>query len=135
MTQENKELLLKDLCARLPYGVYIEHTKSGVMGRLQDISVFQTYNEDDTVKDYLCYTNFFGDEAYEIEYFRPYLYPLSSMTEEQSKIYHELIEGMFGTSALINFEVLEEFFYKNHIDFRGLIRLGLAKDSTGLNIY
>ena len=57
------------------------------------------------------------------------------MTDEQRKIYHELIGGMFGTSALINFEVLEELFYKNHIDFRGFIEKGLAIDATGKNVY
>lgn len=67
--------------------------------------------------------------------YKPYLFPLSSMTKEQSKIYHELIGGMFGTSALINFEVLEDFFHKNHLDYRGLIPIGLAIDCTNLNIY
>jgi hypothetical protein len=42
---------------------------------------------------------------------------------------------MFGTSALINFEILEEFFNKNHIDYRGLIEKGLANNAIGLNIY
>ena len=60
---------------------------------------------------------------------------MSSMTEEQSKVYHELINGMFGTSALINFEVLTDFFNANHLDYRGLIKKGLAIDATNLNIY
>jgi hypothetical protein len=42
---------------------------------------------------------------------------------------------MFGTSAIINFEALEDFFNKNHIDYRGLIPMGLAIDATGKNIY
>jgi hypothetical protein len=42
---------------------------------------------------------------------------------------------MFGTSALINFEVLEDFFHKNHLDYRGLIPMGLANDASGKNIY
>lgn len=116
MTQEDKELLLKDLCARLPYGVIIQikdwtvldaELKIGHINRLQinDVEL------------------------------KPYLFPLSSMTEEQSKEYHELIGGMFGTSALINFEILEDFFHKNHFDYRGLIEKGLAIDATNLNIY
>ena len=84
MTQEDKELLLKDLSARLPYGVCVEHT-SGFRGTLHDITVYFTYNDDDTIKDYLCYTDFFGDESCKIEFFKPYLYPLSSMTEEQKE--------------------------------------------------
>ena len=57
------------------------------------------------------------------------------MTEEQSKVYHELINCMFGTSALINFEVLTDFFNANHLDYRCLIRKGLAIDATELNIF
>ena len=75
------------------------------------------------------------DVSADIEDVKPYLFPLSNMTKEQSKIYHELIGGMFGTSALINFEVLEDFFHKNHLDYRGLIPKGLANDATNLNIY
>ena len=48
---------------------------------------------------------------------------------------NELINGMFGTSALINFEVLTDFFNANHLDYRGLIKKGLAIDATNLNIY
>ena len=126
MTQEDKELLLKDLCARLPYGVKVK---------------VKYY--DDNWRLLAIYTNgttyAIRDIGYPIETCfedcKPYLFPLSSMTEEQSKEYHELIGGMFGTSALINFEILEDFFHKNHFDYRGLIEKGLAIDATGLNIY
>ena len=124
MTQEDKELLLKDLCARLPYGV---KGKSVIINpdtnehRLYGIDVFES----------ISVIMIEGGE----EEFTPYLFPLSSMTEEQSKVYHELIKGMFGTSALINFEVLTDFFNANHFDYRGLIEKGLAIDATGLNIY
>ena len=135
MTQEDKMLLIKDLSARLPYAVTVEHT-TGFRGTLHDIAVHHMYDDNDNVYDAICYTDFFGDEdSIYIEYFKPYLFPLSSMTEEQSKIYHELIGGMFGTSTLINFEALEEFFNKNHIDYKGLIPKGLAIDATGLNVY
>ena len=125
MTQENKELLLKDLCARLPYRVkYMDlWNPDELPTTLCDINV-----------DVELIMNTDGFSL-EIEKCKPYLFPLSSMNEEQSKIYHELIGGMFGTSALINFEALEEFFHKNHIDYRGLIPKGLALDATGLNIY
>ena len=120
---EDKSLLLKELCGRLPYGVKVN-------------GVFLNYNKD---KGKILYE----ECVKELEYnhlnryvtLKPYLFPLSSMTEEQSKVYHELIKGMFGTSALINFEVLTDFFNSNHLDFRGLIKMGLAIDATGLNIY
>ena len=128
MTQEDKELLLKDLCARLPYNVIcqVEFKENGKYNsKVMLLSGIFTDEAYFTTK---------GGSIYSNEY-KPYLFPLSSMTEEQSKVYHELIKGMFGTSALINFEVLTDFFNSNHLDFRGLIKMGLAIDATGLNIY
>ena len=124
MTQEDKELLLKDLCSRLPYGVKIELSWWD-MGKWTYID---TTIEADHIEQLI------NDEDGDIE-IEPYLRPMSSMTEEQSKVYHELINGMFGTSALINFEVLTDFFNANHLDYRGLIKKGLAIDATNLNIY
>lgn len=137
MEVKDKALLIKDLSSRLPYGVWVEHIRTGMRGHLHDLKVYPLYDKtDDHIYDYICSTDFLGDGDYfDIEAFKPLLFPLSSMTEEQSKIYHELIGGMFGTSALINFEDLEELFYKNHIDFRGLIPMGLAIDATGQNVY
>ena len=126
MTQEDKELLLKDLCSRLPYGVKVKVKYYDDNWRL--LAIYTN-----------CTTYAIRDIGYPIETCfedcKPYLFPLSSMTEEQSKEYHELIGGMFGTSALINFEILEDFFHKNHFDYRGLIEKGLAIDATNLNIY
>jgi hypothetical protein len=119
MTSNDKQLLLVDLSARLPYNIAIDC-------RSED-SRFTCYLTTDMLREIQnnrCYWEY-----------KPYLFPLSSMTREQSKIYHELIGGMFGTSALINFEVLEDFFHKNHLDYRELIPKGLALDATGLNIY
>jgi hypothetical protein len=125
MEKEDKELLLKDLCARLPYGVKVHEDIQGnftLIGLMNDRVLTSCEVENH-------HNNF------PIEIIKPYLFPLSSMTEEQKKEYHELIGGMFGTSALINFEVLEDFFHKNHLDYRGLIEKSLALDATGLNIY
>ena len=126
MKQEDKELLLKDLCARLPYGVKMNHIADDEHSPKTLIGV---------AKDMITLEGLGGYECVDVEDYKPYLFPLSSMTEEQSKIYHELIGGMFGTSALINFEALEDFFHKNHFDYRDLIPKGLAIDATGLNIY
>ena len=128
MTQEDKELLLKDLCSRLPYNVIcqVEFKENGKYNsKVMLLSGIFTDEAYFTTK---------GGSIYSNEY-KPYLFPLSSMTEEQSKVYHELIDGMFGTSALINFEVLTDFFNANHLDYRGLIEKGLAIDATNLNIY
>ena len=123
MIQEDKALLLKDLCARLPYGLKVKCEKYSFPvtilygGNIDEVKFIETGGIEN-----ICAI-------------KPYLFPISSMTEEQSKVYHELINGMFGTSALINFEVLTDFFNANHLDYRGLIKKGLAIDATNLNIY
>ena len=141
MTQEDKELLLKDLCARLPYKV-----------KVQDIY----YNSLEPAPVWLIDINtqnvrMFADEGYQsIEYIRPYLFPLSSMTEEQKEELKDLISQQ--TKILIeqlknddcgidcgkyhfhsNLEL--EWLLKNNFDINGLIPKGLAIDATGLNIY
>ena len=125
MTQEHKELLLKDLSARLSYHVRLKVWLKD--GTTEEGFLDLKHNYGDVLRDAFYYN--------EIIDIKPYLFPLSSMTEKQSKEYHELIGGMFGTSALINFEILEDFFHKNHLDYRGLIPMRLAIDATGLNIY
>ena len=125
MTQEHKELLLKDLSARLSYHVRLKVWLKD--GTTEEGFLDLKHNYGDVLRDAFYYN--------EIIDIKPYLFPLSSMSEKQSKEYHELIGGMFGTSALINFEILEDFFHKNHLDYRGLIPMRLAIDATGLNIY
>ena len=158
MTQEERMLLIKDLSARLPYAVTVEHT-SGFRGTLHDITVHHMYDDDDNVYDAICYTNFFGDEdSIYIRYFKPYLFPMSSMTEEQSIELFELfginlldsidtdyikINECTGITFFLNngFDVethldkLIDWLNKNHFDYRGLIEKGLALDATGLDIY
>ena len=91
MTQEERMLLIKDLSARLPYAVTVEHT-SGFRGTLHDLTIHHMYDDNDNVYDAICYTDFFGDEdSIYIEYFKPYLFPLSSMTEKQKKEYDSII--------------------------------------------
>ena len=143
MTQEEKMLLIKDLSARLPYAVTVEHI-SGFRGTLHDIAVHHMYDDNDNIYDAICYTDFFGDEdSIYIEYFKPYLFPLSSMTEEQKKEYCSLVwfnglsAGWNSDDAVIlnEVEMLIDFYHKNHLDWRDLIPKGLAIDATGLNIY
>ena len=156
MTQEERMLLIKDLSARLPYAVTVEHT-SGFRGTLHDITIHHMYDDNDNVYDAICYTDFFGDEdSIYIEYFKPYLFPLSSMTEEQFvelKVFADLIYES-DTLELVewndNYKTLEfwleevpsycvikvfDWLNKNHFDYRGLIEQGLALDATGKNIY
>ena len=123
MTQEDKELLLKDLCSRLPYGVKIELTW-WVMG---EGTCINTILEPDHIEQLL------NDEDGDTE-IKPYLRPMSSMTEEQKKEYQYITERwMYDSSYSISDSI--DWLNKNHFDYRGLIPMGLAIDATGLDIY
>lgn len=124
MTREEKELLLRDLCARLPYGVKIQVPYEDGSGYF-DETVWEVNNDEP-----------FHVNGWGIEYIKPYLFPLSSMTEEQTE---ELIK-LINTDQNDNNEFMRslcriEFYHKNHFDYRGLIEKGLAVDATGLDIY
>ena len=127
MTQEDKELLLKDLCARLPYNVIcqVEFKENG------------KYNS-----KVMLLSGIFTDEAYFItkggsiysNEYKPYLFPLSSMTEEQKQEYQHITERwMYDSSYSISDSI--DWLNAHHFDYRGLIGKGLAIDATNLNIY
>ena len=123
MKQEDKELLLKDLCARLPYNVIcqVEFKENGnYNSKVMLLSGIFTDEAYFTTK---------GGSIYSNEY-KPYLFPLSSMTEEQKK------EWLYTLSSDYNITYdTVDWLNKNHFDYRGLIEKGLAIDATGLNIY
>ena len=158
MTQEDKELLLKDLCARLPYDVKIHANdtnvdieKVGVLSMVDNDAVIAFTCDDENTYNYVT-----------IHEVQPYLFPLSSMTEEQERElialtgYKSECEAYCGfdsmgyyIKAVGEFEYEEgehsfmfypdyvgiDWFNKNHFDYRGLIEKGLAIDATNLNIY
>ena len=65
---------------------------------------------------------------------KPYLFPLSNMTEEQKKEYQYITERwMYDSSYSISDSI--DWLNKNHFDYRGLIPMELAIDATNLNIY
>jgi hypothetical protein len=143
MKQEDKDLLLKDLCARLPYGVKVQHQHQDYLNEVQTIEkISKKYGEIETES----ILGFVDD-------FKPYLFPLSSMTEEQCYgFYSRYIENQIDYDDFIEFyfknnkwhklltsiddcgDVID-WFNRNHFDYRGLIPKGLAIDATGLNIY
>ena len=129
MTQEDKELLFKDLSARLPYGIRYRHfTWNDKCGEIYIAAKIYSINTDGYVKN--CY----DDEIVYIDNVRPYLFPLSSMTEEQKEEYQYITERwMYDSSYSISDST--DWLNKNHFDYRGLIEKGLAIDATGLNIY
>ena len=149
MTREQKELLFKDLCARLPYNVIcqVEFKENGKYNsKVMLLSGIFTDKAYFTTK---------GGSIYSNEY-KPYLFPLSSMTDKQAKEIQEVV-GNPDNACIIRktdglelwldsidtdptiwldtiFEV-QDYLNKNHFDYRYLIDKGLAIDATGLNIY
>lgn len=130
MTQNEKDLLLKDLCARLPYGVKGNYQNSDDE-LLRKVTIMYGYLKPNGMV-------MTGD-------IKPYLFPLSSITEEQinelaklgvSYGDYALHDSIFRLGISVDEAyIFFEFCYKHHIDFLGLIDLGLAIDATGLNIY
>ena len=123
MTQEDKELLLKDLCARLAY-----HTRVKVWlkdGTTEEGPLDLEHNYGDVLRDAFYYN--------EIVKIKPYLFPLSSMTEEQKKEYN-LLRNIVDNELYDTWESID-YLNAHHFDYRGLIEKGLAIDVTGLNIY
>lgn len=122
MTQSEKELLLKDLCARLPYGVKLYHISTN------DISILEIIGKD-----------FIDGNIHDIiGNFKPYLFPLSSMTEEQEIEYHKTCDATtteWGYDIYYDSVDSIDWLNKNHFDYQGLIEKGLAIDATGKNIY
>ena len=135
MTQENKELLLKDLCARLPYKVIVSYAYNAFNVRNgRYVKRESKYILDCDLLDVFISPRLNEKE----EYIKPYLFPLSSMTEEQKEEYCSLQQKViYNNKGLVNSDVMEyvNWCYKNHIDINNLIPKGLAIDATGLNIY
>ena len=141
MTQEDKELLLKDICARLPYGIKVRYSSYKEFITCTLLSINPIYNNVDLWSKNACFN------PVSISKIKPYLFPLSSMTEEQKKespfessLLNAFINGyisLFEDEELTVDDIVGmlNWFNKNHFDYRGLIEKGLAIDATGLNIY
>jgi hypothetical protein len=142
MTQEQKSILFKDLCGRLPHGVKI--SVNDKVETLQGINILDNVVEYDS-----CLSS-------DIEEVKPYLFPISSMTDEMLEElnangffkYRDTIANVSHLESKngINEEIytyidiecisfLIEYFHSHHIDYKGFIEKNLAIDATGLNIY
>lgn len=130
MTREEKKLILKDLGGRLAFGVkcYItEVDATRILGAIQEDGENTLYDfwEDDRKIQYMY-------QLYTSE-FKPCLFPMSSMTEEQIKEFNSITQHC-DTYTVKSIRLID-FCNKHHLDWRGLIPKGLALDATGLNIY
>ena len=117
MTQEEKQLLLIDLCARLPHETWVQYDGREWLvtgyghGRVSLLpSVFSSV----------------GGPCPFVEEVRPYLRPMSSMTEEEENEYRAIncYEGLFPHN-----EDALDYALEHHLDFRGLIPMGLALEA------
>lgn len=137
MTQNQRELLLSDLSARIPYGAKcsyydkcVDEQDKGTITGVQNGTYFEI--------DGVCI---------DVEHVRPYLFPISSITKEQRdefpfelSLLNAFINGhisLFEDEELSVDDIIRmmDCLNRNHIDYRGLIPMGLAVDATNLNIY
>lgn len=131
MTQEERQLLLVDLCGRLPYAVKCNvYKRLGVLVGLNDYGAEIDYGDGE-------------DTTCEIKFCKPYLRPMSSMTEDELQRYHELcdVDEAVGVGSSIEIIAVHDtpksldYLNSIHVDYRGLIPKGLALSTDGFNPY
>ena len=141
MTQEEKQLLLQDLSARLPYGVKVTTTNPAAeFGVMSGISI----------KGKISVETKYADIVFECTEVKPYLRPMSSMTEEEKEEMHNLLSpegtaiyGCYGISVPMNhygefvsykfMNNIIHYLLEHHFDFMGLIPKGLALEANKEN--
>ena len=129
MTQEDKELLLKDLCARVPYGMFVHHKNVN-----QDYNLIAVFDDGrigvTTLKENVGLTPTSINEC------KPYLRPMSSMTEEERKEWFKYSHVEYDCefkpepTLLVDYCHLSiDWLNAHHFDYRGLIPMGLALEA------
>lgn len=135
MTPEEKQLLIQELCARLPYGIYIYHEDYCE----DNPEKLDTIYCDAQLGDYgfQCCVDDTDEGYHNIEKIKPYLRPMSSMTEEELKEFisftsqsmHRFICEATNTDHWYNAYEEEDWLNAHHFDYRDLIRRGLALEA------
>ena len=123
MTQEEKELLIKDLCARLPYKVRIKELDPLVELELYLTSVYKESVQLETPGG--------GIMACDITAIKPYLRPMSSMTDEEHEEYKafQLRIKLAGIAFDDFISEYNDWLNGHHFDYRDLIYNGLALEA------
>lgn len=140
--EEKKDLLFRDLCARVPYGVKVQYMNNIFV--IDYVSPMYGEVKLDTSDNWTV----------GVSEVKPYLFPLSSMTDEQKSELNKKFTVQFSGNDIYSIHYHAEGYwdndleldlkdwlwfinwcYKNHFDIYGLIPMGLALDATGLNIY
>jgi hypothetical protein len=137
---ENNEILLKELGSRLSHDVKLSYKYKNNIHILSGMTRAGMVVINDAVTDEITTTD--------IENVKPYLFPLSSMTEEQYEKFiiisgwdvdiEDIRRGKFSCIGYVGLDIIYDaidWFNKNHFDYRGLIEKGLVIDATGKNIY
>ena len=136
MTREQKQLLLNDLCSRVSNGGYVKVSVESTVGFGKDCVVVDIHN----------LSNFVETTDFHLENVKPYLRPMSSMTEEERAEFEDKSNGWFYVnedgeiypmgrltdSEQFECGILSGFRYliDNHFDYRDLIQIGLALPAT-----
>jgi len=128
MTQEEKELLLKDLCGRLSYRVIVHHPDYDEPECLDTIFTPDAWNEGGI----MCTVDDSWDSPRDIICCKPYLRSMSSMTKEERQEYNEYLFhgasiGLMSNTATA-YELID-WLNAHHFDYRGLIEKGLALEA------
>lgn len=137
MTQKEKQLLLRDLCPRLPYGVKC------VSGVDDAVLIIEGINPNccGASEIQVTYERSGINFDTKLSMIKPYLYPLESMEELGLLEEYENIVCALNNDKDIDFifvdyiDQLLDFYHRNHLDYNGLIPKGLAINCANLNIY
>lgn len=150
---KQEDLLLIDLCSRLYYKVKVSLIYNNEEYRGTLCAIYPEDNRviiDDLNKSCHYYNQTCGGFLIDENKVKPYLFPLSSMTNEQKREYHQstskdidmlqdvILERMNGKDNNNKHAIAYngiDWLNAHHFDYRGLIEKGLAIDATGLNIY
>jgi hypothetical protein len=152
MTQEDRKLLLTDLCARLPYEPFAQwHHKA--LNEFRDVKIMRVSTYGENIDDYhinvLCQPKPGVDYEASIVDIKPYLRPISSMTDEEvGQLFHILkineengkewikvndigIIRLFTEEGKDFYEIAKamDYLHSIHIDYRCLIHKGLALEA------
>lgn len=129
MEQKDKELLIKDLTSRVPYNTVVQIKNSGIW----NLKGIEQDKIDEIGYEVIVWhgKNYPSSKtSFPISICKPYLFPLSSMNEEQRKEWLYTLSSDYN----ITYDTID-WLNKNHFDYQGLIEKGLAIDATNLNIY
>ena len=129
MTQEEKQLLLKDLCGRLQYKVKLGFENSNLILVPKEFNIYTMKLSTNQI--YPKFDNMVIGHIYNVWDYRPYLRPMSSMTEDEKLDYIALGDIKRYTNPQYAYLISEQldYLYALYFDYRGLIPMGFALEA------